>query len=63
MRCEDYVDAWRAEKGYGVKARVLNSTSPEDEREVLTIGLVGISTRPTGRTESYFSSRLIRRSA
>lgn len=41
----DYIDAWRAEKGYGVKARVLNATSLEDEREVLTIGFVGVSTR------------------
>lgn len=41
---EDYVDAWRAEKGYGVEARVLNATSLADEREVLTVGFVGIST-------------------
>jgi hypothetical protein len=44
VRYDDYVDAWRAEKGYGVKARVLNATSLENEREVLTVGFVGIST-------------------
>ncbi len=44
VRYEEYVDAWRAEKGYGVRARVLNATSLDDEREVLTVGFVGIST-------------------
>jgi len=40
VRYERYREAWMAEKGYGVPARVLNATSVRDEREVLTVGFV-----------------------
>jgi len=39
---EDFIAAWEAEKGFGVPARVFNAVSLADEREILTIGIVGI---------------------
>lgn len=40
---EDFIEEWEADKGFGVPARVLNSVSLTDPREVLTIGFVDIS--------------------
>jgi hypothetical protein len=36
----DFLEAWQAEKGFGVPTRVLNAQRLDDEREILTIGLV-----------------------
>ncbi len=47
----DFKEAWEAEKGFGVPARVIAATSLEDPREVLTVGFVDIDPRELGRTE------------
>ncbi|MEI7794632.1 MAG: hypothetical protein WCI83_08320 [Thermoleophilia bacterium] len=39
---EEFIDAWEADKGFGVPARVFNSVSLDDPREVLSIGFVDI---------------------
>jgi hypothetical protein len=39
---EQFVEAWEADRGYGVPARVFNSVSLENPRDVLTIGFVGV---------------------
>ncbi len=38
----DFIKAWEADKGFGVPARVFNSVSLEDPREILSIGFVDI---------------------
>jgi hypothetical protein len=38
----DFEDAWRAEKGFGVPARVISASSLADPRDVLTVGFVDI---------------------
>ena len=38
----DFEEAWRAEQGFGVPARVITAISLTDEREVLTVGFVEI---------------------
>ena len=39
---EDFIEAWEADKGFGVPARVFNAVSLEDPREVLSIGFVDV---------------------
>ena len=39
---EDFIAAWEADKGFGVLARVFNSVSLEDPREILSVGFVDI---------------------
>jgi len=39
---EDFEQAWKAEQGFGVPARVISAVSLEDPREVLTVGFVDI---------------------
>lgn len=39
---EAFIDAWEAEKGFGVPARVVNAVSLDDPREVLSVGFVDI---------------------
>ena len=39
---EDFIAAWEADKGFGVPARVFNSVSLEDPREILSVGFVDI---------------------
>ncbi len=37
---EEFVEAWEAESGFGVPARVFNAVSLEDPREILSVGFV-----------------------
>jgi len=39
---EDFLQAWQAEKGFGVTARVFNAVRLDDEREILTFGFVDL---------------------
>jgi hypothetical protein len=39
---EDFIEAWEADKGFAVAARVFNAVSLEDPREVLSIGFVDV---------------------
>ena len=39
---EDFIAAWEADKGFGVPARVFNSVSLDDPREILSVGFVDI---------------------
>ena len=39
---EDFIEAWEADKGFGVPARVLNAVSVDDPREILSVGFVDI---------------------
>lgn len=39
---EDFIEAWEADKGFGVPARVFNAVNLADEREVLSVGFVAI---------------------
>jgi hypothetical protein len=39
----DFEDAWRAEQGFGVPARVITAVNLSDEREVLTVGFVDLT--------------------
>jgi hypothetical protein len=48
----DFKDAWEAEKGFGVPARVIAATNLEDPREVLTVGFVDIDPRQLARPEA-----------
>jgi len=41
----DFKEAWEAERGFGVPARVIAATSLEDPQEVLTVGFVDIDPR------------------
>jgi hypothetical protein len=38
----DFEEAWRAEEGFGVPARVISASSLADPRDVLTVGFVDI---------------------
>jgi hypothetical protein len=39
---EDFIDAWKADKGFGVPARVFNAVALDDPREILSVGFVDI---------------------
>jgi hypothetical protein len=39
---QDFIDAWEADKGFGVPARVFNAVSLEDPREILSVGFVDV---------------------
>jgi hypothetical protein len=41
----DFKEAWEAERGFGVPARVIAATELEDPMEVLTVGFVDIDPR------------------
>lgn len=47
----DFKDAWEAEKGFGVPARVIAATSLDDPREILTVGFVDIDPRELAPSE------------
>ncbi len=40
---EDFIEAWQAEKGFGVPTRVYNAVSVDDEREILTVAFVQVA--------------------
>jgi hypothetical protein len=44
----DFVDAWEAERGFGVPTRVFNAQSLDDPRDVLSIGFVAMSADELG---------------
>ena len=39
----DFEEAWKAEQGFGVPARVISAVNLEDPREVLTVGFVDVT--------------------
>jgi len=39
---EDFITAWRADRGFGVPARVFNAVAMDDPREILSVGFVDI---------------------
>lgn len=41
---EQFIDAWEADRGFGVPARVMNAVSVDDPREILSVGFVDIDT-------------------
>jgi hypothetical protein len=41
---EDFLEAWQAEKGFGVATRVFNAVRLDDEREILTVAFVQVET-------------------
>ena len=43
---DDFIDAWYPDKGFGVPARVTTATNVDDEREVLTIGVMDADLSP-----------------
>jgi hypothetical protein len=43
---DDLIDAWYPDKGFGVPARVTTATNVDDEREVLTIGVMDADLSP-----------------
>jgi hypothetical protein len=45
---EDFIEAWEADKGFGVPARVFNAVSLDDPREILSIGFVDVDAAALG---------------
>jgi hypothetical protein len=45
---EDFIQAWTADQGFGVPARVFNAVSLEDPREILSVGFVDIDPAALG---------------
>jgi hypothetical protein len=39
---DDFIEAWGADRGFGVPSRVFNAVSLEDPREILSIGSVDV---------------------
>jgi hypothetical protein len=39
---EDFKQAWEADQGFGVPARVFNAVNLADDREILSVGFVAI---------------------
>lgn len=39
---EDFINAWQADRGFGVPARVFNAVAMDDPREILSVGFVDI---------------------
>ncbi|MEM9513787.1 MAG: hypothetical protein AAGA42_02930 [Actinomycetota bacterium] len=39
---DDFIEAWEADRGFGVPARVFNAVSLTDPREVLSVGFVDV---------------------
>jgi hypothetical protein len=42
---DDFLEAWGAEKGFGIPTRVFNAIRLDDDREILTFGFVDIDAR------------------
>jgi hypothetical protein len=45
---EGFIEAWEAERGFGVQARVFNAVSLDDPREILSVGFVDIDAAALG---------------
>lgn len=62
-RFEDFIEAWQAEKGFGVPTRVFNAVRLDDEREVLTVAFVEAAAEAFARaTESVAEQEEVRHS-
>jgi hypothetical protein len=60
---EDFIQAWEADKGFGVPARVFNATSMEDPREILSIGFVDVDASAfAGAVEGVAAQEAVRHS-
>ena len=60
---EDFIEAWEADKGFGVPARVFNAVSLEDSREVLSIGFVDVDASAfAGAAEGVAAQEAVRHS-
>lgn len=40
---EDFVEAWGAERGFGVPTRVFNAVSLNDQRDIMTVAFVQVA--------------------
>ena len=40
---EDFIQEWKADRGFGVVTHVLNAQSLQDPRDVLSVGIVAVS--------------------
>ena len=45
---DDFIEAWEADKGFGVPARVFNAVSLDDPHEILSIGFVDVDAAALG---------------
>jgi hypothetical protein len=54
---EDFIEAWKADQGFGVPARVFNSVSLDDPREILSIGFVDIDASALGSAVKSLSDQ------
>ena len=62
-RFEDFIEAWQAQKGFGVPTRVFNAVNLDDEREVLTVAFVQVAAEAFPRaTESVAEQEEVRHS-
>ena len=60
---DDFIEAWEADKGFGVHARVFNAVSLEDPREVLSIGFVDVDASAfAGAAEGVAAQEAVRHS-
>ncbi|GAA2222762.1 hypothetical protein N1031_01690 [Herbiconiux moechotypicola] len=54
---EEFIEAWEADKGFGVPARVFNAISVDDPREVLSVGFVDIPAEALGGQSARVSEQ------
>lgn len=40
---EDFIEAWEAERGFGVPTRVFNAVDLNDQRDILTVAFVQVA--------------------
>lgn len=60
---EDFIEAWEADKGFGVPTRVFNAVSVEDPREILSVGFVDIDAAAlTGAVQAVAGQEAVRHS-
>jgi hypothetical protein len=58
---ENFLEAWQAEKGFGVPTRVFNAVGLDDEREILTVAFVQVDTQAfAGAAESVAEQEAVR---
>jgi hypothetical protein len=60
---EDFLEAWQAEKGFGLPTRVFNAVRLDDEREILTVAFVQVETEAfAGAANSVAGQEAVRHS-
>ena len=60
---DDFLEAWQAERGFGVPTRVFNAVNLNDQREILTVAFVQVSARAfTEAAQSVAEQEAIRHS-